>query len=45
MENISYGVEGEVSQEQLKKAIEMANASEFIFNKNLFPLEMDTIVG
>lgn len=42
--NIVYGVE-KYQNEELEKAIEMANAKSFIYNKDLFPEGLQTVVG
>jgi ABC-type multidrug transport system fused ATPase/permease subunit len=43
-ENIVYGVET-FTEEDIKRAMKMANASEFIYDKQLFPDGLDTRVG
>lgn len=39
-----YGVDS-ATDEDIKKAMRMANASEFVDNKSIFPEGWDTIVG
>lgn len=44
-ENIEYGLEEHGNDEKVMRALEIANAKEFVLNEDKFPEKLDTLVG
>ncbi|KAL4431901.1 hypothetical protein ABPG74_012713 [Tetrahymena malaccensis] len=43
--NVTYSLEGNYTQEQLNKVLEISGVNEFILDKNRFPLGLKTLIG
>ncbi|KAL4468139.1 hypothetical protein ABPG72_019143 [Tetrahymena utriculariae] len=43
--NVTYSLEGNYTQEQLNKVLQISGVNEFILDKNRFPLGLKTLIG